>query len=437
MIPRNLGGSHHVPGPAGRGSPAEPVQSIPGNVRSAARLMYAGAVLDAIGPLYYGFATSPSTAPQIWHVGNPNTSAYGAGFVLGGVFIAAVVAGVWLWMAWAVRRGRNWARIISAVLVGVGALRLLGGLVSSPASIVTLSWALSWLAGLGAIILVFQRSVGAFFASDGGPPPAPNYPAAAGLQTGYGYPPHSDQAAGYPWHDQGQWTDAAAPAAAGSTVPPPFGPEPQPPKRRRTGLVIGACVAAAIVLTVVGLLSATALIGSGGPRTRPGSGTSHSTAVHTLSLPRRAAGYTHMTGNVGKRLIAATRKRAQKNAADVSGPWAKAYAAAPIGFYAKAGAAPIVFIGFSVKGTPQVASILRSQSSGHRLDSFLLGAGVSSAKDFTAGPLGGVLRCGQSSASLTFCAWDDSSVLVVLAEADTTASKLARVALAFRTAAEH
>ena len=436
MIPRDLSGSHHVPGPAGWGFSAEPVQSIPGNVRSAARLMYAGAVFDAIGPLYYGFATSPSTAPQIWHVDNPNSSAYGAGLVLGGVLFAAVVAGVWLWMAGAVRRGRNWARILSAVLVGVGALRLLGGLVSSPTSIVTLSWALSWLAGLGAILLLFQRSASAFFAPDGGPQSALTYPAAGGIQSGYSYPAHTDQAPGYPWHDQGQWTHAAGPADAHSTVPAPFGPESQPPKRSRTGLIIGACAAAAIVVIVVGLLTTTGLIGSGGSRT-PGTGNSHSTAVHTLSLPRRAAGYTHMTGNVGTRLVAATRKRAERNVGDMSGPWAKAYAAAPIGFYAKAGVAPIVFIGFSVKGTPEVASILRSQSSGQRLDSFLLGAGVSSTKDFRAGPLGGVLRCGQSSASVTFCAWDDSSVLVVLAESDTTASKLGRVALAFRTAAEH
>ena len=66
VIPRDLSGSHHVPGPAGRGFLTEPVQSMPGNVRSAARLMYAGAVPDAIGPLYYGFATSASTAPQTW-----------------------------------------------------------------------------------------------------------------------------------------------------------------------------------------------------------------------------------------------------------------------------------------------------------------------------------------------------------------------------------
>ena len=436
VIPRDLGGGQQVPGPAARGFSAEPVPSIPGNVRTAARLMYAGAVLDAIGPLYYGFTTSPSTAPQLWHIGNPNTSSYAAGFVLGGVFFAAVISGVWLWMAWAVRGGRNWARVLSAVLVGAGALRLLGGLVSSPASVVTLSWALSWLAGLGAIILVFQRSASAFFASGGGPPPALTYPAAGGFHTGYGHPQQSGQPPGYPWHDQGQWTDAAVPAP-GSTTPAPSGPDPTRPKSRQTGLIIGASAAAAIVIIVVGLLAATGHMGSSGSRTRPGGSTSPATAVHTLTLPMTAAGYTHMTGNVGKRLAAATRKRAEKGAGNVSGPWASAYAAAPIGFYSKPGASPIVFIGFSVGRTPQVASILCSQSPAQGLDSFFLGAAVASTKDFPAGPLGGVLRCGHANATVILCAWDDSSVLVVLAEADTNSSKLARVALAFRTVAEH
>jgi len=40
-------------------------------------------------------------------------------------------------MAWAVRRGRNWARIVSAVLFGLGALRLLAGLASNPVSVVS------------------------------------------------------------------------------------------------------------------------------------------------------------------------------------------------------------------------------------------------------------------------------------------------------------
>jgi hypothetical protein len=164
--------------------------------------MYAGAGFGAIGPLYYGLATSPSTAPRIWHVGNTTSAAYGVGFVLGGILFAAVVAGLWLWMAWAVRRRKNWARIVSAVLFGLGALRLLTGLASNPASVVTLTWALSWVAGLGAIILLFQRPARAFFASGGRPPNPPGYPASYGNQYG-GNPPQFGQTAESPWPDQG------------------------------------------------------------------------------------------------------------------------------------------------------------------------------------------------------------------------------------------
>ena len=159
-----------MPGPAGRGFPAEPVQSIPGNVRSAARLMYAGAVLDAIGPLYYGFATSPSTAPQIWHVDNPNTSAYGARLRPW----RSVYRGRRRWRVAVDGLGGQTRQELGAHNLGCagrsGGAPLVGRPGLEPASIVTLSWALSWLAGLGAIILVFQRSAGAFFASDGGPP---------------------------------------------------------------------------------------------------------------------------------------------------------------------------------------------------------------------------------------------------------------------------
>ena len=165
---------------------AGPVPSMPRH--TAALLMYAGAVLGAFGPLYYGLTTSPSTAPQIWHGGNPASSSYAAGFVFGAVLFAAVVAGLWLWMAWKVRRGRNWARIVSAVLFGLNALLLLARLVASPARVVTVSWALSWLAGLGAIILLFQRSASAFFASGGRSPNPPGYPAGHGRQRCIGVP---------------------------------------------------------------------------------------------------------------------------------------------------------------------------------------------------------------------------------------------------------
>lgn len=49
-------------------------------------------------------------------------------------------------MAWAVKRRKNRARIVSAVLFGLGGLRLLAGLLNS-VGVYTISWDLSWLAG--------------------------------------------------------------------------------------------------------------------------------------------------------------------------------------------------------------------------------------------------------------------------------------------------
>jgi asparagine N-glycosylation enzyme membrane subunit Stt3 len=202
VTPRHQNENQNLRGGAAPGLAAGPVPSTPRQVRTAALLMYAGAVLGAIGPLYYGLTTSPSTAPQSWHGGNPASSAYAAGFISGAVLFAAVVAGLWLWMAWKVRRGRNWARIVSAVLFGLDALLLLARLVSNPASVVTLSWALSWLAGLGAIILLFRRSASAFFAPAGRSPNPPSYPAGLGYRGRSGCPPPEGQAAQPPRHDQ-------------------------------------------------------------------------------------------------------------------------------------------------------------------------------------------------------------------------------------------
>jgi hypothetical protein len=189
VTPRHPDENQNLRDGAAPGLAAGPAPSTPSHVRSAALLMYAGAVLGAIGPLYYGLTTPPSAAPQIWHGANPASGAYAAGFIFGAVLFAAIVAGLWLWMAWKVRSGRNWARIVSTVLFGLGTVRLLAGLISSPASVDTVSWALSWLAGLSAIILLFQRPASVFFTSAGRSPNPPGYPAGPGSQGGSGYPP--------------------------------------------------------------------------------------------------------------------------------------------------------------------------------------------------------------------------------------------------------
>ncbi len=131
--------------------------------------MYVGALLGPISWLYNGFSQSPSNAPQLLHGHgiNRHSQPYAAGYYFGLILAAAVIAGLWLWMAWAVKGGRKWARVVSVVLFGLNTLQLLGELALSPASVPTISWGLSWLAGLGAVILFFQRRSREFFSSRG------------------------------------------------------------------------------------------------------------------------------------------------------------------------------------------------------------------------------------------------------------------------------
>jgi hypothetical protein len=174
-------------GPVAKSATWPAATGIPGQVRAAARLMYVGALFSAISWLYRGFSQSPSTAPQLLHGHgiNRHSPAYAVGYHFGLILGAAVIAGLWLWMAWAVKRGRKWARVVSAVLFGLSTLELLGELAVIPASVATISWGLSWLAGLSAVILFFQRRSREFFSWRGTQMYLPGYPAGQL----YGQPP--------------------------------------------------------------------------------------------------------------------------------------------------------------------------------------------------------------------------------------------------------
>src|SRR5262249_43391046 len=115
----------------------------------------------------------------------------------------------------------------------------------------------------------------------------------------------ADPGSGYGW--------SAAPQRGGFDPLPP-GPPRRPPKRRRNDLAIGLSIAGVALVCVVALVAAAVLTSSGGSRSPAStrSGASHSEASHTISLPSRAAGFRHMSGNVGRRLVAVTRRRAKK-----------------------------------------------------------------------------------------------------------------------------
>jgi hypothetical protein len=67
-----------------------------------------------------------------------------------------IAGGLWLWMAWANKHGRSWARILATVFFGVLTLYAAAGLVALPAA-AKIVIIIEWAAGLAAVIFLWQR----------------------------------------------------------------------------------------------------------------------------------------------------------------------------------------------------------------------------------------------------------------------------------------
>lgn len=138
----------------------------PRSVQTAVRLMYAGAVLDAVGVIL-GLATAGSLKADIIRR-SPNLTArqiHGVEVfsIVGTVIIGLIAIGLWLWMAWANGRGRSWARILSAVLFGIDTLSLALSFTRANVIGAVILGVLVWLAGLGAIYLIFSKESAPFY----------------------------------------------------------------------------------------------------------------------------------------------------------------------------------------------------------------------------------------------------------------------------------
>jgi hypothetical protein len=80
--------------------------------------------------------------------------------IIGGV----IAAGLWIWMAWANRQGRGWARVVSAVLFGINTLDLIvAALVVRGAVASAVIGVVLWLVGLGVIVLIFNQRSSPFY----------------------------------------------------------------------------------------------------------------------------------------------------------------------------------------------------------------------------------------------------------------------------------
>jgi hypothetical protein len=168
------------PSPPG-GKPAGPPRpSAPAPVRTAVKLMYAGAAVSAAG-LIIGLAliiADIQVAARGRFLGHSLTAPQTRPLVITMwiVFGLAVIA-AWLWMVRANGRGQNWARILSTALSGLATLQLHGAFTqpgSHAGSGVTVPYYASivlftaaWLDGAAAVWLLWRPASTAFFKPQG------------------------------------------------------------------------------------------------------------------------------------------------------------------------------------------------------------------------------------------------------------------------------
>ena len=157
----------NYPSTAGGGQVPEPAQrpAPPTSVQTAVRLMYASAGISAIS-FILGLATLGSLKATLHkqHPGYTSTQLNNAvGISIGIIVVVGIIAvGLWLWMARMNLKGRNWARITGTVFFGLNTLDVLGAF-RSASSVSAVFAIVTWLVGLGAVIMLWRRESTAYF----------------------------------------------------------------------------------------------------------------------------------------------------------------------------------------------------------------------------------------------------------------------------------
>jgi hypothetical protein len=140
--------------------------AAPAPVLNAVKLMYAGAAVSLVS-LVISLTDVSGTKAAIKKA-RPDLTATQIsqlnGFIIGLAIVSGLVGvGLWLWMSWANKGGKNWARIFSTVLFGLATLDLFG-VFSQPKTALGLIFPLlTWLIGLGVIILLWRPDSSQFF----------------------------------------------------------------------------------------------------------------------------------------------------------------------------------------------------------------------------------------------------------------------------------
>jgi hypothetical protein len=138
----------------------------PPSVANAVKLMYVGAAISTVSLIITladigGLKSAIKKAKPSWTAAQVNS--YDR-FVISLAIVSGVIGiALWLWMARANSQGKNWARIVSSVLFGLATLDLVGVL-GEPKTFIGLVFPiLTWLVGLGAVVLLWRKENNDFY----------------------------------------------------------------------------------------------------------------------------------------------------------------------------------------------------------------------------------------------------------------------------------
>lgn len=161
--------------PAGRTAPTEsaPVAQ-PRSVVIAVRLMYAGAVVTAIGLVISVIVVATDLSGL--RASHPHASlaklhSYQHALITVAIMSGLIEIALWLIMARANRAGARWARMGASVLFVLGTWNLASHFLGQ-ITIGNIAYsAVTWLIGLAVIVLLWQRTSSEYFAAQTAPPP--------------------------------------------------------------------------------------------------------------------------------------------------------------------------------------------------------------------------------------------------------------------------
>jgi hypothetical protein len=156
----------YQPYPAGTQLPEPDKLPVPPQVKNAITAMYAGAAATIVGVIIEILtvsATKTAIEKRSPHLTASQVNSTQHVLIIGFVVSGLIAVAAWIFIARACRNGHAWARTTGTVLFGLATVDTVLSATAPVAGPVKAWWPVIWLAGLVAVIFLWQRASTAFF----------------------------------------------------------------------------------------------------------------------------------------------------------------------------------------------------------------------------------------------------------------------------------